>query len=66
MGAGNSKKEVAGNLWAAYNGVTEWIDHGPSKKGNERHLNSIWFGDGYQMKARAYRVTVENIKSWAG
>ncbi len=48
---------VAGTLWAAYNGVTEYVDHRVGKEQTpDKRLNSIWFGDGYLAKARAYRV----------
>lgn len=42
-GKGNCEKGVRGTLWAAYNGVTEMVDHNRKAYG-ERRLNSIWFG----------------------
>jgi phage/plasmid-like protein (TIGR03299 family) len=56
-GAGNQEREVQGTLWAAYNGVTEYIDH---RKPNARahdfsgsRLNYVWFGAGATIKQRA-------------
>ena len=55
QGRGNQKPAVSGTLWAAYNGVTELIDHKASSD-KAAHLDSIWFGNGYLTKARAYEV----------
>jgi phage/plasmid-like protein (TIGR03299 family) len=55
-GKGNQLKSVSGTLWAAYNGVAEYIDHrGTNQTGSDR-LESVWFGNGYHVKARAYEV----------
>lgn len=66
QGKGSDVKGVRGTLWAAYNGITELVDHRISgvKHQKERHLNSIWFGNGYLLKARAYRIAIENIPQW--
>jgi len=64
-GRGNQMKGVSETLWAAYNGVTEYIDHRQRKQTRDRRLNSIWFGDGYLIKARAFKVAEEKIKPWA-
>lgn len=54
-GAGNKAKGVAGTLWAAFNGVTEFVDHRKTANmTNERRLNFVWFGTGAALKARAY------------
>lgn len=55
-GSGNQAKGVSGTLWAAYNGVTEYIDHHLTRQTPDRRLDSIWFGGGYMIKARAFRV----------
>jgi Domain of unknown function (DUF932) len=55
MGKGNEQKGVAGTLWAAYNGVTEYVDYRKYAKANDdRQVEAIWFGDGYSTKARAF------------
>jgi phage/plasmid-like protein (TIGR03299 family) len=56
-GTGNSMSGVRGSLWAAYNGVAEFIDHrGLSYQTRDGRLNSVWFGDGYLVKARAFNA----------
>lgn len=65
-GSGNQEKGVENTLWAAYNGVTEMVDYRKSFKNQEMRLNNIWFGEGYLLKARAYAVAVEMLKTWAG
>ncbi|KAB2967371.1 DUF932 domain-containing protein [Zoogloea sp.] len=45
-----------GNLFGAYNAVTEYIDHHDAKDPN-KHLRSIWFGgSGEQLKRKAYQL----------
>ena len=58
-GKGNKAPGVQGTLWAAYNGVTEMVDHRMNGMNDERLLQSMWFGGGYQAKARAYRFAAE-------
>jgi len=65
-GKGNQAKGVAGTLWAAYNGIAEMVDYHQPIVDADRQLNSIWFGDGYLIKAGAYRAAIDNLKTWAG
>jgi phage/plasmid-like protein (TIGR03299 family) len=66
MGKGSDLKGVRGTLWAAYNGVTEYIDYRRFEHStSDRRLQAIWFGDGYSVKARAYRVAEQKLKTWA-
>jgi phage/plasmid-like protein (TIGR03299 family) len=60
-GKGNKLRAVAGTLWAAYNGVTEMIDHGPTKRDAGKKLDYIWFGDGAGVKARAFEAAKKQI-----
>jgi len=65
QGAGNRIKGVGGTLWAAYNGITEFIDHRRTARQTiDRHLNSIWFGDGYLTKARAFTIANDRSETW--
>ena len=64
QGKGNSDKGVEGTLWAAYNGVAELVDHRGPKSSNDQRLNSVWFGDGYWVKARAFSVANDRLKYW--
>ena len=63
-GKGNTLPRVRGTLWAAYNGVTEMIDHNQTGLNAERRLNSIWFGEGFRVKARAYGIAVAAPAKW--
>jgi len=66
-GQGNYMHGVTGTLWAAYNGVTELIDQcksTQSRQTDDRRLNSLWFGDGYQIKARAFRIAHQKVQEW--
>lgn len=68
-GSGNTVTGVKGTLWAAYNGVTELVDHrlpmNPRGKDiNSVRLNNVWFGDGYLTKARAFTVATDKIRAW--
>ncbi len=58
-GAGNDMPGVNGTLWAAYNGVTQYVDHRPTSASRENHLQSVWFGEGCRLKARAYKAAVD-------
>jgi hypothetical protein len=50
---------VKGTLWAAYNGVAEYIDYRRfGKASDDRQLNAIWFGEGYSAKARAFSAAL--------
>lgn len=63
QGVGSRMRGVEGTLWAAYNGVTELIDHRQTKQTDDKRLDSIWFGDGYLAKARAFRVANEFLRA---
>lgn len=63
-GAGNRQEGVTGTLWAAYNGVTELVDHRQTQQSNDKRLESVWFGDGYSTKARAFKIAKARLKAW--
>jgi len=64
QGRGNRLPGVAGSLWAAFNGVTEWQDHRKSRQNESQRLQSAWFGGSYQTKARAYSLAYEKMLVW--
>ena len=64
QGRGNRERGVAGTLWAAFNGVTEWMDHRKSRQNENQRLQSAWFGGAYQTKARAFGVAVDKMAVW--
>lgn len=59
-GRGNQLPGVKGTPWAAYNAVTQYVDWERSGRGKtpevraNNRLNSIWFGSGAQIKAKAW------------
>ena len=57
-GKGNDLKGVRGTLWAAYNGVTEYVDFHRSTYGDTKWLENVWFGSGSACKARALDTAV--------
>jgi len=65
--ASNSLPGIRGTAWAAYNSVTEYVDHyrrvPKLKKDKTRRLESIWIGSGARIKERALAVALEKIKS---
>jgi phage/plasmid-like protein (TIGR03299 family) len=79
-GKGNAQAGVRGTLWAAYNGVTEYVDQCQSlglensplaRTGilddamRDRRLTSAWFGEGYLTKAKAFRVADDRMAAWS-
>jgi phage/plasmid-like protein (TIGR03299 family) len=67
-GRGNDAPGVKGTLWAAYNGVAEFVDHGyfhrPLTEGpSPRRLHSVWFGEGYRAKARALEAAEARLQN---
>lgn len=64
QGRGNRMPGVAGSLWAALIGVTEWVDHRKSRQNENQRLVSTWFGGSYQTKARAYSIAADKMAVW--
>jgi phage/plasmid-like protein (TIGR03299 family) len=64
QGRGNRLPGVAGSLWAAFNGVTEWLDHRKSRQNPNQRLSSSWFGGAYQIKSRAFDVARDKMLVW--
>lgn len=63
-GRGNRLPGVRGTLWAAFNGVTELLDHRKTRQNPQQRLSSIWFGDNYRIKARAFALAQEKVEAW--
>ena len=63
-GRGNRLSGVRGTLWAAYNGVAEFVDYRSTRRTQEEQLESIWFGDGYLLKARAFEIAKGRLDVW--
>lgn len=50
---GNNEPSVRGTLWAAYNGVTEYVDHW-RRRGRRDHMETVCFGGGHRLKSQAF------------
>jgi phage/plasmid-like protein (TIGR03299 family) len=60
QGRGNQTAPAKGTLWAAYNGITEYVDHRRyNNLSMERRWDQLWFGMGYSAKKRAYQIATE-------
>lgn len=58
QGRGNDMEGVKGTYWAAYNAVTEYLQH---EKGDnaETRLDSAWFGQGVTTNKKALSVALQ-------
>lgn len=59
-GRGQDIPQIRHSMWAAVNAVTEYVDHHRNSRGantldrDSRRLDSIWFGTGANLKAKAW------------
>lgn len=58
-GIGMDIPAIKGTTWAAYNAITEWVDHRRTRTRDanlrrSRRLESAWFGSGAILKAKAW------------
>lgn len=61
-GTGNNLPGVKGTVWAAYNAVTEHIDHySKSTKTQEQRIDSNWFGSGAKLREKAFEEAIALI-----
>lgn len=58
-GRGNDQAAIRGTLWAAYNGVTEVLDHYLGYRDRNHRMESLCFGDGERTKRRAFDVALD-------
>jgi len=70
QGVGSEIPSVRHSLWTAYNAVTEMVDHYSRQEimtldNRDRHLNGIWFKDGYLLKAKAFKAAKEMVNEAA-
>ena len=63
-GRGNRLPGVRETLGAAFNGVTELLDHRKTKQPPGQRLSSIWFGDNYRIKAKAFSLAQDKKQAW--
>lgn len=57
QGAGNDLPSVRGTLWAAYNGVSEYLGTERGRNANSR-LNSLWFGESARLNQHALETAL--------
>lgn len=54
-GKGNDAVGIKGTLWAAFNGVTEYVDYGRTTRGgDDGRARSLLFGSGAALKQKAW------------
>lgn len=65
QGIAHDDPAIKGTSWMALNAVTEYIDHRRSTRGKDetdrasRRLDSIWFGSGANLKAKAWDLALQ-------
>lgn len=59
-GAGLQEKKIRGTKWAVYNAITEWVDHERPTRSARGRLDIAWFGDGADLKDRAWALLNKN------
>jgi phage/plasmid-like protein (TIGR03299 family) len=52
-----------GNLFGAYNAVTELVDHVSTTEDPSKRLKSMWFGSGEKLKQRAFSLAEDMLKN---
>jgi phage/plasmid-like protein (TIGR03299 family) len=57
-GRGNALPSVRGTLWAAYNGVAEWLAYCRGRTQQTR-LASLWFGEAVELNRHALETALE-------
>ena len=63
-GQGNDLPAIRHTLWAAYNGVTELVDHHLAYGNASHRMESVCFGQGERTKQRALEVALERAAAW--
>jgi len=64
-GIGQEIPQIRHSAWAAFNAVTEYVDHHRSTRGRSdkerasRRLESAWFGSGARLKAEAWDLAMD-------
>jgi len=57
-GRGNNLPSIRGTLWAAYNGVSEWLTYNRGHSADNR-INSLWFGESANINRHALDVALD-------
>ena len=60
QGKGNDLPGTRGTAWAAYNAVTEWVDHAQfPKAAPAKRFEKSWWGVGNELRQRAFREAIK-------
>jgi phage/plasmid-like protein (TIGR03299 family) len=62
-GRGNQEARIKGTLWAAYNGITELVDHHWGYESRAQRLSWLWFGEEERIKLRAFEEAARLAKN---
>lgn len=65
-GRGTDIKAVRGTLWAAYNAITEYIDHERGNGTQAERFESAQWKEGASMRSRALHIAMKWLKSGKG
>ena len=57
-GIGSKLQSSHGTLWGLLNGITEYVDHSRRARNQDYRLDSAWFGQGAQIKQKAFDAAV--------
>ncbi|NJZ81637.1 hypothetical protein GO283_01628 [Ralstonia solanacearum] len=60
-GMGAQLPSAAGTLWGAMNALTEWTDHRRRARSDDHRRDAAWFGQGADLKARAWNEAMRLI-----
>lgn len=61
-GSNNNLEGMRGTAWALYNAVIEWADHERVVKDGSDPLEQLWFGGKAELKARAAKLLLKQLK----
>lgn len=59
-GKGNDDPAAKETLWAAYNGITEYVDHWRDRS-ERQHMYTVCLGRGFQIKSRAFSEALQMV-----
>ncbi len=62
MGPGADLESRKDRLWGVLNGVTHYVDH-TAGRNRDSALTSAWFGQGAELKAKAYDLAVATLEA---
>lgn len=60
-GRGNDREGVRGTWWAAYNGMTELIDHSGAWRSDEGRMKDLVFGNRASLKSKALALAEHGV-----